>query len=466
MIVLDGPNEETVSTIYNAAKRLTVPYQIINRKENKGFSYALNEGFDQLMDCQYFTWVSSDDRFLPYYLERLLFAIENAPRQTVLVYSLYFHINEEGERYVRNDSYFQFMRTFMQRKKEEIMQVNFIGVSHLFKREAFMKAGAYDPSYGVVADHEFWMRLIRTGDIRLIDEFLFEYRLNGKFSNTTNTTAELLIMSSMKASLDLRRRFGDIPKVTVLLTAHNQERFIVRAVESVLNQTWKDFHLVIIDDGSTDLTYPVIYPIKDSRIMPLHLANRNGKASALNIGLQYALGEYVLELDGDDFLDPQALAIMVREMDKQPDAVAVAYSNRKVWYQQGEQITEGPVVKEKQLNSKYEVLTRLRMPTPRFYRRSALESIGGWPISLDNKAPCIAEDLLVMLNLAEHYRFHWIDATLYHHRQHDLNLTAIHKVLHQEQCKDIITTMLSRWNSTYIPEFITENGILTRVNLL
>ena len=102
------------------------------------------------------------------------------------------------------------------------------------------------------------MRLLHVGEIRFLPEYLFEYRLNGKFSNTTVTPEEKLHVDSMRASVALRRRYGDIPKVTVILTARNHEKFIKRAVDSVLRQTFRHFHLVVIDD------YPTTGPIRSS----------------------------------------------------------------------------------------------------------------------------------------------------------------------------------------------------------
>lgn len=464
IIILDGPNQQTVRSLYAAASHLTIPYAIINRSVNKGFAYSLNEGFARLTECSYITWVSSDDRPHPHFLERLLHAMETAPINTIIVYSLYFHINELGERIHYPDEYYEFMQNFMSRSKEQINQISFIGVSHLFSREAYLKAGGYDPSYGVVADYEFWIRLLQTGEIRLIHEFLFEYRINGKYSHTTNTSAEQLILKSMRASYDQRIKTGDIPKVTILLPVHNQQQYIDRAIHSVLEQTFTNFHLVIINDGSTDLTATKLHSLKDSRIMSLYTAQHQGKASALNLGLTYALGQYVLEMDGDDWLDPQALAVLVEHMDSQPAEVGMVYANHRIWFQQKTTIAQGPIMQLGQLHNKYELLVRLATPVPRLYRKSALEFIGGWQTQL-HQAPCIAEDLLTMLYLSENFKFHWINLAVYHQRIHEQCFRHTHREHLSEQRQAIVRYMLIRWNSPYIPEFVIENGEVKKVKL-
>jgi len=465
-VVLDGAGAETERAVREAVRRLTVPYEVIRRTKNMGFAHSLNEGFERLRDCPYITWVSSDDRPLPHYLGRLHRAMLQAPPETVIVYSLYHHIDERGRRLQKPASHHDLMCGFMRRRKEEIMQVNFIGVSHLFKREAYVRAGKYDPARGMVADHEFWMRLLRAGEILFLPEYLFEYRLNGVYSNTTVTPEEKLHLDSMRASRDIRRRFGDIPKATVILTAHNHERFVKRAVDSVLGQTLRDFHLVVIDDASSDRTYPIVYRCHDPRMMPVRLTSRRGKAAALGIGLELALGEYVLELDGDDWLDPQALALLVREMERQPPEVAAVYANQKIWHLETNGAwREGPILRGGPLRSKYEVLTRTVMPCPRLYRKQALERIGGFPAKIAGQ-PCLPVDYLTMLLLAERYRFRWLDAPVYHRSVHGAAHGQIHKRDYAAQRRLIVRHMLERWNSPYIPEFVEENGELTGLRLL
>ncbi|MCS0543679.1 glycosyltransferase family 2 protein, partial [Aeromonas veronii] len=174
-------------------------------------------------------------------------------------------------------------------------------------------------------------------------------------SLTTITPSEGLILESMRSSIENRIAIGDIPKVSVLLTSYNHSRYIDNAIQSVLNQTFTNFHLVAVDDGSTDGTQGIIYQKKDSRLIQLFL-NHRGKADALNKGLDFCLGDYVLELDGDDWLDPQTLDIMVKEMDKQPPNVGLVYANRKLWYQSGEKLLEGPIIPGMAYKDKYDVL--------------------------------------------------------------------------------------------------------------
>jgi glycosyltransferase involved in cell wall biosynthesis len=446
VIVMDGPNEETVKAVYAASKMLSIPYKIINRRENKGVAYSLNEGFALLKDCPYLTWVSSDNRQDPQFLNRLVHQLNTAPAHTVIAYSLYHPINEIGERHVNESDWHANMSWLMNRPKEEILQYNFIGASFLYKREAFERAGGYLPKYGMVSDYEFWMRLLRQGEITFLNEYLMEYRFNGKYSVTSLTPSDELLMEAIKASMDNRKMIGDIPKVTVIITAYNQEFYIQNAIQNVLNQDYPNFHLVIIDDGSTDLTWNKILGFRDPRIIPILILHR-GKAAALNIGLNYALGEYVIELDGDDWIDPYTLGIMINEMDQQPSSVGLMYANRKIWYQTETRLLDGEVVKGQKYKDKKEILLVGKTQCPCLYRKSALLALGGWNNKLDGKE-VVAVDFLMLLLMAEKYNLHWIDIPLYHQRQHPhrINLSLLHLEQLSEDIKFITKTFSSRWN--------------------
>ena len=98
------------------------------------------------------------------------------------------------------------------------------------------------------------------------------------------------------------------PKVTVLMPAYNAERYIADAIRSVLEQTFTDFELLIVNDGSTDDTAKVIASFKDPRVMLLSQQNK-GVSAALNLGLSHARAPYVARFDADDICYPDRLKI-------------------------------------------------------------------------------------------------------------------------------------------------------------
>lgn len=97
-----------------------------------------------------------------------------------------------------------------------------------------------------------------------------------------------------------------VPKVTVIMSVYNDERYVREAVESILNQTFRDFEFVIINDGSTDRTREILLSYNDERIRLLDQENK-GLTPSLNRGIAYARGEYIARMDGDDITDPTRL---------------------------------------------------------------------------------------------------------------------------------------------------------------
>ena len=97
------------------------------------------------------------------------------------------------------------------------------------------------------------------------------------------------------------------PTVTVLLPVYNGSRYLREAVKSVLEQSWQDFELLIIDDGSTDDSAAIIKSFSDPRIRLIQNEYNVGVARTLNRGLELARGEYVARMDADDISLPSRL---------------------------------------------------------------------------------------------------------------------------------------------------------------
>lgn len=96
------------------------------------------------------------------------------------------------------------------------------------------------------------------------------------------------------------------PKISVILPAFNEEKYICDAIESVLSQSFDDFELIVVNDGSTDNTLNIINSLDDDRIINLNQPNC-GPGAARNKALDIASGDYVMFLDGDDVYCPDAL---------------------------------------------------------------------------------------------------------------------------------------------------------------
>ena len=107
---------------------------------------------------------------------------------------------------------------------------------------------------------------------------------------------------------------------SVIIPVYEGSNVVSRAINSVLSQTYQNFELIIVNDGSTDNTEEVVKAIKDDRIKYFVQENK-GQSSARNKGIKEATGEYIAFLDADDYWSPSHLSDHVNFLENNPDYV-------------------------------------------------------------------------------------------------------------------------------------------------
>ena len=183
-----------------------------------------------------------------------------------------------------------------------------------------------------------------------------------------------------------------LPLVSVIIPVRNGRSYIEEAIASILIQSFQNFEIVVINDGSTDGDYETLCTI-DSRIRVLHLPG-NGVSTARNHGMHAARGELIAFLDADDVWFPGKLAAQVRYLNTHPE-VGVVFGGFLKW----EAGTEGVIPPANDLMSDCEALTQpetsrsgwlysrlllgllVGMNTA-VVRRSVVHSIGGFNVSM------------------------------------------------------------------------------------
>lgn len=112
-----------------------------------------------------------------------------------------------------------------------------------------------------------------------------------------------------------------VPRISVILPAYNAKQYIEQAVESILNQTFTDFELIILNDGSTDNTPEIIkhYADADKRVVFVDNTVNRGLIAVLNQGLDMARGEFIARMDADDISLPQRFEKQVAYLETHPD---------------------------------------------------------------------------------------------------------------------------------------------------
>ena len=104
----------------------------------------------------------------------------------------------------------------------------------------------------------------------------------------------------------------NVPLISIIVPVYNAQKYLSRCLESILNQTEKNWECIIVDDGSTDRSREICeeYILKDQRFMTIHQAN-GGVSSARQVGLERAKGEFVIHADSDDFIDPYMFETLI-----------------------------------------------------------------------------------------------------------------------------------------------------------
>ena len=109
------------------------------------------------------------------------------------------------------------------------------------------------------------------------------------------------------------------PKISVVMPAFNQEKFIQTSIESIINQTYQNFEFLIINDGSSDKTLEIIekFKKKDERIILIN-RNKGGLAACLNQGISLSKGQYIARMDADDIALPERLNVQLNYLVNNP----------------------------------------------------------------------------------------------------------------------------------------------------
>ncbi|AOM81653.1 glycosyltransferase family 2 protein [Salisediminibacterium beveridgei] len=115
--------------------------------------------------------------------------------------------------------------------------------------------------------------------------------------------------------------------VSVIIPTHNRERTIMRAINSVLSQSYQTFEIIIVDDNSNDNTVGLVNEIEDNRIKIIKLSSNQGAAKARNIGINESSGEYLAFLDSDDEWLPTKLDKQVKMFENADEKIGLIYSS-------------------------------------------------------------------------------------------------------------------------------------------
>jgi glycosyltransferase involved in cell wall biosynthesis len=208
---------------------------------------------------------------------------------------------------------------------------------------------------------------------------------------------------------------ANAPKVSVVIPVYNRERFIAETVQSVLDQTFQDFELITVDDGSTDGSRRVLESFGDRITILQHPGGENrGQSAAINLGMRHARGQYIALLDSDDLWLPRKLEIQTAYLDAHPD-VGLVYGNGLAIDAEGRKLYDIYEPGHIEGSNPHRVLLDcyFLVPNNSLVRREVFERAGPFDESLR-----AAQDHDMAIRIAEITRLAYIDEQVFCYRRH------------------------------------------------
>jgi glycosyltransferase involved in cell wall biosynthesis len=210
----------------------------------------------------------------------------------------------------------------------------------------------------------------------------------------------------------------DEPLVSVIIPCYNQAHYLGEAIESVLNQSYRHFEIVVVDDGSTDNTAEVAAGYSEVKL--LRQQNQGRPAVGRNNGFRQSSGDYIIFLDADDRLVPDALETGLRHLLDYPERAFVSGHARFIAADGSPMPTEQRPCVERDhyislLHENY-----IWTPGTVMFRRTAIEAAGSFNDSLTMKG---SEDYDLYMRIARDAPVHCHDRVVVEYRQHGSSLS-------------------------------------------
>lgn len=241
-----------------------------------------------------------------------------------------------------------------------------------------------------------------------------------------NSSANTLEKQKFMQKYQLKKTQTAHPSLSILISNYNMEKYVEAAVASCLLQNEQPEQVLIMNDGSTDNSYNKLKQWDEGKLIRLFDKQNEGKAIAFNQLLPYVKSDFILELDADDWLDPDAITVIKRLLAGLSEDVSVLYGNLRKWKQVGGDVLFKGISKGNIINGRGDLLSYHFPLGPRIYRTSALKRVGGFPV-ITFQDGMLYEDVSVLNQLIQNDRFQYHDFTVYNVREHKESITKTNR---------------------------------------
>ena len=318
------------------------------KKENGGAASALNMGIEK-MKGEYFSWLSHDDIYYPEKIEKQIRFLDKFDDKNTVLYSNVEYIDENSKTIYKTEYEKKHSIETLSNGVFPVFYGYTNGCSMLIPKKCFEYVGLFNEKLKTANDYDMWFRLFKKCKTAFIPEVLIKYRFHDLQGTKTMAEEDRVAESDRIWSkaikqlkdrevesfgvnifnfyLDLSKRMAEAkklksqeiaskraktcykknaPSVSVIMPCYNSEKYLKEAIESILNQTYANFELIIVDDGSTDNTWRIIqeYKKKDFRVVTTKNLYKKGIPGGMNTGLDLSRGRYITRMDSDDISLP------------------------------------------------------------------------------------------------------------------------------------------------------------------
>ena len=236
------------------------------------------------------------------------------------------------------------------------------------------------------------------------------------------------------------------PVVSVLMTVYNHEKYVKDSIKSILNQSLKNFELIVINNGSTDRSKNIIINLKDKRIKFYNLKKNIGRTNGLNFGLKKCKGQFIAIQDSDDISKKNRILTQVNFL-KKNNKIALIGSNYNIIDQKGNIINKTNININLQKETNEILFNNLIGHSTVMYRKDILNFVKGYP-----RDYTYAQDYAFYLKIIKKFKIEIISNNLVNLRLNHINSESFRlkktMVIQKEEIK-LIFWILKNINTNF-----------------
>lgn len=216
-----------------------------------------------------------------------------------------------------------------------------------------------------------------------------------------------------------------MPKVSVIIPTYNRAEFLRFAITSVLNQTFQDFEIIVVDDASIDNTEDVVRSLSDKRISYFRHGANKGNAATRNTGIRNSSGHYIALLDDDDEWLPSKLEKQVRLLDSSPPIVGGVYTGFVVIDKaSGKMVERVTPTKRGSIFNELLIQNWVGTSSTVLLRRECFDKVG-----LFDEGLASGVDYDMWIRIAKEFQFEFIEGPLVKYFNHENQLSNNYEII-------------------------------------